>query len=330
MMYEIESSCTDPYTNLALEQYIFDRLDHRHSYFMLWQNDNAVIIGKNQNTAAEINASYIKERQITVARRLSGGGAVYHDLGNLNFTFIADAKGGEAFDFVRFCRPIRNALADMGVEVEISGRNDMTIAGKKLSGNSQYIKRGRIMHHGTIMYDSNLSVLAQALKVPNDKLKSKGIPSIQSRVTNVKPFMAQDVGIEAFREALRRYMIQETGMERYVLSAQDWSEIQRLRTVRYSTWEWNYGASPSYQHHKARRFPGCGRIEVCMNVREGILEQLAFYGDYFGNEVTDQLAAQLTGCRLNEADLRERLKAIDVSQYFANLGKNAFIELLLQ
>ena len=151
---------TDPAWNLAAEQYVFDRLPRDRTYFMLWQNDNAIIIGKHQNTAAEINEQFVRENGVRVVRRLSGGGAVYHDMGNLNFTFIADAGDMESINFRLFCRPVVAALAKIGVTAEINGRNDMTIDGQKFSGNSQYLKEGRVMHHGTIMFDSNLDLVA--------------------------------------------------------------------------------------------------------------------------------------------------------------------------
>ena len=181
MMYYLESGSHDPGFNLALEQYVFDRMDRAHAYCMLWQNDNAIIVGKNQNTVGEINAAYVKEHGIRVVRRLSGGGAVYHDLGNINFTFIVDSGATAAFDFSTFCRPIVKALEHFGVHAEINGRNDMTIDGKKFSGNSQYGKQGRTMHHGTILYDSDLEVVEKALTVSRDKLEGKGIQSVRSR-----------------------------------------------------------------------------------------------------------------------------------------------------
>jgi len=150
-MIYIESRNSSPFHNLALEQFVFDNLGLENDCFMLWQNDNSIIVGKHQNTSGEINAAFVKERNITVARRLSGGGAVYHDLGNLNFTFITGAEKTEGIDFSVFCEPIGKALRSFGVPVEISGRNDMTVDGKKFSGNAQYIKNGRVMHHGTIL-----------------------------------------------------------------------------------------------------------------------------------------------------------------------------------
>ncbi len=330
MMYYIPSNETDPYHNLALEQYVFDSLPKEHSYFMLWQNDNSIIIGKHQNTVSEINSAYVAERGIRVARRLSGGGAVYHDMGNLNFTFITDSSC-DGFDFSMFCRPIQKALAYMGVSVDISGRNDMTIDGKKFSGNAQYIKKGRVMHHGTLMFDTDMSVLAGALNVSADKIESKGIKSVKSRVTNIKPYMRdQSVTTPLFWETLRQYMFRENGMENYALIEADLTDVARLRDEIYSTWDWNYGASPAYSVRKARRIEGCGNIEVFIDVdRQCIIVGAAFYGDYFGNGDSSELAGRLIGRRIEEADLRQALCGVDLCKYFAGMSLDSFIGLLL-
>lgn len=209
---------TDPAWNLAAEQYVFDRLPRDRTYFMLWQNDNAIIIGKHQNTAAEINEQFVRENGVRVVRRLSGGGAVYHDMGNLNFTFIADAGDMESINFRLFCRPVVAALAKIGVTAEINGRNDMTIDGQKFSGNSQYLKEGRVMHHGTIMFDSNLDLVAQALHVDQEKIRAKGIASVRSRVTTVRRHMTNPVGLEEFRHLLLQEILEQQPGEEYVLS----------------------------------------------------------------------------------------------------------------
>ena len=177
---------TDPSYNLAMEQYVFDCLPRDRMYFMLWQNDNAIIVGKYQNTIAEINEEAVRERGILVVRRLSGGGAVYHDMGNLNFTFITDVGESNALDLKLFCEPVVRTLATLGVKAEVNGRNDITIDGKKFSGNSQYIRQGRVMHHGTIMFDSDLSVVSEALRVAPTKIQTKGIRSVRSRVTRAR------------------------------------------------------------------------------------------------------------------------------------------------
>ena len=193
---------TDPSYNLAMEQYVFDCLPRDRMYFMLWQNDNAIIVGKYQNTISEINEQAVRERGIRVVRRLSGGGAVYHDMGNLNFTFITDAGGSSALDMKLFCAPVVRTLAALGVKAEVNGRNDITIDGKKFSGNSQYLRQGRVMHHGTIMFDSDLSVVGEALRVDPTKIQTKGIRSVRSRVTNVAEHLPERVTLPEFRRIL--------------------------------------------------------------------------------------------------------------------------------
>ena len=331
MMYYVESPSTDPYFNLALEQYVFDRLDRRHSYFMLWQNDNAIIVGKYQNTAEEIDAGYVKDHGISVVRRLSGGGAVYHDLGNLNFTFIADSGQDQALDFASFCRPIAGALASLGVTVELSGRNDMTIDGKKFSGNSQYRKEGRVMHHGTILFDSDLEVIGKALRVSKDKIESKGVQSVRSRVTNVRPYLPQDIPIRAFWDALLEHMSRGPGLAPYPLSAQDLAAVEELRDSVYRRWEWNYGASPAYTVQKSRRVEGCGRLDAFLDVgRNGVLENAVFRGDFFSGADPAELAAMLKGCRLEEAALRAVLSGTEIGRYFHGMDLEDLLTVLLQ
>ena len=328
-MIYIKSPSIDPHFNLALEQYVFDEMDRSQEYFMLWQNDNAIIIGKHQNTVREINSSYVKEHDISVVRRLSGGGAVYHDLGNLNFTFIVSENGLEQFDFGSFCRPIVKALGHFGVKAEINGRNDMTIDGKKFSGNSQYAKQGRVMHHGTILYDSNLETVSHALQVSADKIVSKGVQSVRSRVTNVRNYMEKDVPIGEFWEMLLQDMSAETPMEFYTLTEADLERVRQIQKERYDTWEWNYGNSPAYAIVKERRFDGCGKLEVHMNVEKGMITAFDVFGDYFGNGDKDQLRQHLLGVKLTEEALQEALQSLNISDYFCYLEKEQFLDLLL-
>ncbi len=328
MMRYIYSPSTDPHWNLALEQYVFDSLDPNFGYFMLWQNDNAIIVGKHQNTAGEINPDFVKEHGIRVVRRLSGGGAVYHDLGNLNFTFIDD-NPEDVFDFSRFCTPVVKALGSLGVTVELSGRNDMTIEGKKFSGNAMYKKKGRVMHHGTLMYDSNLEVLSKALKVSKDKIESKGVKSVRSRVTNIKPYMTEDLPVSEFIHALREYMFRENDMEEYILTEDDIANVDRLRDEVYGKWDWNYGMSPEYTVRKERRIEGFGKLEVFLVINRGVIEKIAFHGDYFTAGDIDELAARLIGAQLTEESLRSALDGIAVDQTFNNLNEEQLIEILL-
>ena len=217
---------TDPSYNLAMEQYVFDCLPRDRMYFMLWQNDNAIIVGKYQNTISEINEEAVRERGIRVVRRLSGGGAVYHDMGNLNFTFITDAGGSSTLDMKLFCEPVVRTLAALGVRAEVNGRNDITIDGKKFSGNSQYLRQGRVMHHGTIMFDSDLSVVGEALRVDPTKIQTKGIRSVRSRVTNVAEHLPERVTLPEFRRILLENILRENPGEEYPLTPDDLAVLE--------------------------------------------------------------------------------------------------------
>jgi lipoate-protein ligase A len=336
LTYYIESKSTDPHYNLALEQFVFDRLSKElskekgSSFFMLWQNHNAIIVGKHQNTLQEINAAFVKEHNISVVRRLSGGGAVYHDLGNINFTFITDADNTKGMDFSVFCKPIQEALCPLGVPVEISGRNDMHVEGKKFSGNAQYVKEGRVMHHGTILYDSNLEILSQALNVGKEKIESKAIKSVRSRVTNIRPYMKQDMSTEGFWEVIKHSMIASLGMNEVTLSAEHDALVNELKEKVYSQWSWNYGNSPPYTVRKERRIDGCGKIEILLDVeREGKIRNAAFFGDFFGNSDPGELGNVLVGHHLEYNELKTLFNAIDISRYFHGLDTGVFLAVLL-
>ena len=318
---------TDPAFNLAVEEYVFDYLPKDRMYVMLWQNDNAIIIGKNQNTLAEINEAYVKEQGIRVVRRLSGGGAVYHDMGNLNFTVIADAQG-ENLDFGRFCALVVKTLQRLGVKAEINGRNDMTIDGKKFSGNAQYLRQGRVMHHGTILFDSNASVLANALQVDEAKIQAKGVKSVRSRVTNVRPCLPVDMTLPQFRQVLLDTILEEEPGTEYTLTEKDLAIIEKLKKDRYDTWQWNYGHSPECTLHKKGRVEGCGTVEAFITLREGTISQIVFKGDFFGVSDPEQLASLLIGCRPDRDSLEERLSQTEVSRYFMGLTAPQLLDIL--
>lgn len=329
-MIYIESPSTDPAFNLALEQYVFDHMDRSQEYFMLWQNANAVVIGKNQNTYAEVNQKTANDKNIDVVRRLSGGGAVYHDLGNLNFTFILDAKDAKDLDIRLFCQPIADLLHSLGVPAEVNGRNDITIEGKKFSGNSQYLKQGRIMHHGTLMFNSDLSVVADVLNVSADKFQSKAAKSVRSRVTNISPYLPEGFTLEEFKSLLLKHILKTEEIEPYRFSEEELTAIEQIKKERYDKWEWNYGYSPACSIEKSRRFEGCGKIEVRMNAVKGTISDLQFFGDFFGVADVTVLAALLKGVKLEQNALLDRLATCKIEQYFHGLNKEDFLSLLLQ
>ena len=319
---------TDPQKNLAFEEYVFNQMDKDESYFLLWQNDNAVIVGKHQNTIEEINQEYIKENDIKVVRRLSGGGAVYHDLGNLNFTFIVNEVGQEQFDFQTFTRPLVEALKTLGVNAEFNSRNDLAIDGKKFSGNSQYAKRGRILHHGTILFNSNLATIQSALKVKQDKIESKGIKSVKSRVTNIVDYLDEDYTLEDFKAALLKAMFENDNLEMITLLEEEIQAIEQLKTEKYATWDWNYGKSPRYNLRKERKCD-FGLITILLQVEKGEIKELHFYGDYFGNGDIQELETLLIGVKPTEEALSEILKEVVLSDYINGLDVKTLIDLIL-
>lgn len=325
----IDVESTDPAFNLALEQYVFDSLPRDRGWFMLWRNHNAIVVGRHQNTLAEINEEAVRERGVTVVRRLSGGGAVYHDLGNLNFTFIQDAGQGGRLDMSLFCRPVAQALQAMGVDARINGRNDITIDGRKFSGNSQYIRDGRVMHHGTILYDSDLDTVAQVLRTDPEKVQAKGVRSVRSRVTTVRAYMPHPVPLEEFKARLLEEVSRERPMERYDLTQADMAAVEAIKEARYSRWEWNYGVSPPCDLLRRRRVEGCGTVEARLHLTEGRIAGIAFFGDFFSAVEPEELAALLQGCPLQEAALRGRMEGLDISRYFAGLTGEALTDLLL-
>ena len=324
----IDVPSTDPAFNLALEQYVFDALPRNKNYFFLWQNDNAVIVGRHRNTMAEVNEEYIKEKRIRVVRRLSGGGAVYHDLGNLNFTYIQDAASGIQLDLGMFCHPLAQAISALGANAEVNGRNDITIDGKKFSGNAQYVKEGRVMHHGTIMFDSDLSIAGLALTPDPEKVAAKGVKSVRSRMTTVSEHLSGDITLAQFKKLLLEKLFEGQPMEEYKLTESDIAAIEKLRDERYATWEWNYGGSPACDLTRKKRVEGCGSVECRFHVKEGRITQAAFRGDFFSAKDPALLAERFIGLRPVAEDYRKALEGIDVSEYFSGMSVDALLDIL--
>lgn len=326
-MIYIESKSTDPYFNLALEEYVFEQMNKEQDVFMLWQNENTIVVGKNQNTLEEINQEAVKRQDIHVVRRLSGGGAVYHDSGNLNFTFIVDSRHGESFNFQMFALPVVKALKKFGVRAEFNGRNDITIDGLKFSGNSQYMKHGRLLHHGCIMLDSNLEKVADALKVKISKFESKGIKSVRSRVTTINAHTERHISMEEFKKALKEAAFENEELVLYELTEEDLDVVERLRSSKYTAWEWNYGRSPDYGVRQEKKFPG-GLITAYLLVSKGKIKSVRFYGDFFGNGDLKELERAMEGFPLNE-DLLAELDRLDIGYYMNGISSGELFRLLL-
>lgn len=274
-MLFVPNELNDPRINLAIEIFLLQEMKVDEPILLFYINEPSIIIGRNQNTIEEINKEYVDEHGIHVVRRFSGGGAVYHDFGNLNFSFIMPDDGNSFRDFEKLTKPIVQALHEMGVEgAQLKGRNDLVINDMKFSGNAMYATNGRMFTHGTIMFDSDINEVVNALKVRKDKIESKGIKSIRSRVTNIKPFLPkekQDMTTEEFRQEILLKIFGVDSVEdvkTYELTEEDWVKINEISDKYYRNWDWNYGKSPAFDIERRHRFP-IGSIEVRLNVAEG-------------------------------------------------------------
>lgn len=326
MRYIINNN-KNPYYNIALEEYCLMNIDVGEDYFILWQNEPSIIVGKNQNTLKEINKKFVEENDVKVVRRISGGGAVYHDLGNLNFTFITRINKGEKTDFKKYARPIIDFLGDLGVEAELSGRNDIIVMGKKVSGNAQRLYRNRFMQHGTLLFDLNMENLANALNVSFDKIECKGIKSVRSRVGNIREFLKKDMDINKFKELLQKKLSNNYNSKEIILNSSDIKKIEESVNKKFSTWDWNYGKSPKFNYKGEKRFAG-GKIEVLINVKNGLVENCKFYGDYLAIVDTEPIAKELIGIKYELDNIKNVLMKIDLSKYFGPITLEELLKVI--
>lgn len=312
----IETGSLDPCFNLAFEQYLLENKTEG-DWLMLWQNANTVVIGMNQNTAEEINAAFVKEHNITVVRRMTGGGAVYHDLGNLNYSFITDAGDRSSLSIEKFSRPVCRALGSLGLEAAVGGRNDIIVGGKKVSGVAQRIYKGRILHHGTLLFRSDADMIAGALNVDPSKFESKSSKSVRSRVGNISEFLPEDMSFEDFRAEIKRQLCLD-GAVTCSLSSEELKIVGKNAENKYRSWEWTYGRSPKYTFKNKARFPG-GSIEVRLFVESGIIREAAFSGDYLAVTDGSEAVRALSGVRLSRDDILNALRNVDIASAFGGI-----------
>ncbi|KAF0822064.1 lipoate--protein ligase [Cytobacillus firmus] len=328
MLFIDNRGITDPRINLAIEEYALKNLDIEETYLLFYINEPSIIIGKNQNTVEEINTEYVENNGIHVVRRLSGGGAVYHDLGNLNFSFITKDDGDSFHNFQKFTEPVTEALQKLGVNAELSGRNDLMAEGRKISGNAQFSTKGRMFSHGTLLFDSEIESVVSALKVKKDKIESKGIKSIRSRVANISEFLDEKITIEEFRTLLLKNIFGDLDeIPEYKLTDEDWEKIHQLSRERYQNWDWNYGRSPKFDLQHSHRFP-VGQIDIRLNVTKGKIEGCKIYGDFFGVGDVSEIENKLTGIRYEKSEIEKAFEGVDIKHYFGNVSKEEFINLV--
>lgn len=323
----INNMSTEPYFNLAVEEYLLK--NNSEEIFMLWRDKPCIVVGKNQNTLQEINYEYVKEHNIPVVRRLTGGGAVFHDLGNLNFTFITSKNPSDFTNFKKFTAPIIEVLNTLGIKAEFSGRNDLTIEGKKFSGNAQCSYKGRVLHHGTLLFSSEIVDLSSALKVKPSKFEGKAVNSVISRVTNISSHLKSPLSIEEFRRLIMEHIIDtEEDCVLYDFSQADLNTINKLTEEKYSTWSWNYGNSPKYSFNKDFKYAG-GNLEFHLNVQKGIIEDIKINGDFFGIEDISEIENALKGIPHEDQSIKNALSAFNLNNYFSGADIDMILNCLM-
>ncbi len=316
---------TNARQNLATEEYLLRHTEDE--FFMLWRNEKSVIIGKNQNAYAEIDREFADQKGISVVRRMTGGGAVFHDLGNVNFTYIL--RGEERFsDYSFFTSTVIDYLKTLGITATLSGRNDMLIDGKKFSGNAECIHKDRVLHHGTIMLGADVSQMTGVLNPDPLKVQSKGIKSVKSRVTNINEHLKTPVSPEDFIKGLCESVLNtHKNAEIYSLSPKDTQKIGEIQREKYDKWEYNFGFKQNFSVTNRKKFDG-GILECHLDLKDGRISDIKFFGDYFCKKDTVELQQMLKNVPFTPKDLSEKLKDINIDDYFSGIAADEVLSLM--
>jgi lipoate---protein ligase len=330
MLFVDNRGVTDARINLALEEYVFRHKPADEDVLLFYVNERAIIIGRNQNTIEEIDSDVVAARGITVVRRVSGGGAVYHDAGNLNFSFMTPDVRQRFNRYDQFTRPVIDVLHDLGVPAELGGRNDILAGGRKISGNAQFAAPARMFSHGTLLLDSDLDAVTAALRPKPGKVESKGVKSIRSRVANISEFLHAPIDVLELRERIVERIFgtrDRTRIPQIALTSADWSAVHALVADKYGTWAWNYGENPASNVQRARRFP-IGEIDVRLDVKEGRIAGVRIFGDFMGREDVAALEARLLGLPYDRTDVEHALRDVEPADYFGDVPREDLLALL--
>ncbi len=325
-MIYVQTHSTDPTWNLALEEYCQRHLTRFPEIFMLWQNDNSIIVGRYQNMAREINIEEARKLNVKVVRRSTGGGTVYHDLGNLNFSYIFPCEAPATFDLANLSKPIMKALNSMGINAEVGGRNDLSLNGKKISGSAQSLNKRRFLHHGTLLFDSDMGVLQSVLNVDQTKLESKGISSVKSRVTNIKKELGLTMDMTGFWNGLLKGL---GDPEEYELTKDELAAVETIQKEKYAAWDWNVGQEPAFGFNTETRYPA-GLLTLQFNVKKGKIETCRISGDFLGLSDIAALEERLCGAAFEPKAVRERLEAVSLPLYLGGISADEFIDCMFR
>lgn len=326
-MRYIKNTNTDPYYNMAFDEYCLNSLTIDEPVFYLWQNRPSVIMGFNQEVNTEVNLDYLRQNDIALVRRVTGGGAVYHDLGNLNYTIVGRSEDLER-DYPEYAGLMMKALQALGVPATLSGRNDILVEGRKVSGFAKRVCKNRLMVHGTLMYNVDLDVLTQALCPPVTKLQSKGIASVRSRVANLCEYLPALTDIQKFSHRLEEILSCNYTDEEYIMQPEELEAIRQLADGKFAQWDWIYGRSPKATlTHSARL--ACGTVEVHLTLAENRISSCRFGGDFLGNLPATDIESALQGVVYDGASIRDCLDKMDIGQYFDGTGAGELVKLMM-
>lgn len=319
----INSENTDPFFNLASEEYLLKQTEE--DVFLLYRNIPTIVVGKHQNALAEINLPFVEKHSIRVARRISGGGTVFHDLGNLNFAFITSGREGELVNYRKFTLPIILAMGKMGLKVDLGKRNELLLGERKISGTASHVFKKRVLHHGTLLFSTDLDILSEALRLPSARFVDRAVQSIRSEVTNIRDHLHRDMDVTRFQELILSEILSSTlGSTRYAFSAGDRNAISDLCDLKFSTWEWNFGYSPKYQFRRNLSFRK-GTVELQLQVEKGIIRSIAIAGDALSVSQVSELEEMVVGSKHDLRSLRSRIGGIRVGDYVSGLENEEFL-----
>ncbi|NPV86573.1 MAG: lipoate--protein ligase [Anaerolineae bacterium] len=327
MLFFFRENISDPAINLAIEEHLLRNIQTEEDILLFYINAPSVIVGRHQNVFEEINLEYAEANKIEVLRRLSGGGAVYHDQGNLNYSIITKKAPENVHNFRKFTEPVAQALNAMGIPATLNQRNDILIHEYKISGNAQYVTTQRMVHHGTLLFNSDLSLLSNVLLTKPQKIESKSIKSVRSKVANIIEFLPKPMDMQTFCQHLIAQLsitLHHHEIPPYTPSTEEWSAINQLANERYRNWEWNYGHSPDSTIHKTINSPQ-GEVIITLQIQQGIVKSLHL----MSNQDYKALENWLTGIRYMRADIAAALRHLTDSQLIPGVSREDLLSALI-